>query len=126
MTIQEARDAVLQRSVSAGHSENDVLKVDALIDACLAEGRAQTKQYVAWLGEIYAATGADPDDNSDTHLAPFAVEEVHRLRREYDQQEAQLLAAHAEIARLKETPELDQPNGSVDAFAGDKRTQSSE
>ena len=48
------------------------------------------------LAECYRLTGADPDGNSDARLAPYAVDEVRRLRHDHDalaQEHARLRAA---------------------------------
>ncbi|MFA6242686.1 MAG: hypothetical protein WC655_17235 [Candidatus Hydrogenedentales bacterium] len=44
------------------------------------------------LGEIYKETGADTDGNEAWRNAPYAFEEVRRLRAEYDAQAAQIAA----------------------------------
>lgn len=44
-------------------------------------------ELIAWLAECYRLSGADPDGNEDWRLAPHAVEEVRRLRKEYDELE---------------------------------------
>jgi hypothetical protein len=44
------------------------------------------------LGEIYRETGADTDGNEAWRNAPYALEEVRRLRAEHDAQTAQIAA----------------------------------
>lgn len=52
----------------------------------------------AWLAECYKLTGADPDGDEDWRLAPDAVEEVRRFRRDYDDLDSQLMQSHAELS----------------------------
>ena len=59
-----------------------VLMEDAA--AALTSLARDLSQAHAWLGECYAMTGADPDDNEDWRLAPHAVEEVQRLSRDLE------------------------------------------
>lgn len=49
-----------------------------------------------WLAECYRLTGADPDGNEDWRLAPGAVQEVARLRKEFDGSQAALALAQQE------------------------------
>ena len=48
------------------------------------------EQLIAWLGECYRLSGADPDGNEDWRLAPEAVQEVARLRAELDKEQSAL------------------------------------
>lgn len=54
------------------------LEVGPGIEQALRDATAQ-------LAECYRLTGADPDGDSDSMLAKFAVEEVRRLREKFDQ-----------------------------------------
>jgi hypothetical protein len=67
----------------------------ASCEACLREREEA-------LAECYRQSGADPDDNEASRLAPCAVAEVTRMRKEWDETEEQLMAAQAEIERLKD------------------------
>ena len=62
------------------------------ITRAIAEQRAALARAHGWLGECYAFSGADPDSNEDWRLAPYAAEEVARLRREFDAAESALIA----------------------------------
>jgi len=61
-----------------------------------------------WLGEIFRLTGADSDHNEDWRLAPRALEEVKRMRRESDEDAEAILALEAEIELLKYAERLGQ------------------
>jgi hypothetical protein len=50
----------------------------------VSDVRGELKQLHAWLAECYRLTGADPDGNEDWRLAPYAVQEVKRLREDSD------------------------------------------
>lgn len=54
------------------------------------------------LAECYRLSGADPDGNEDWRLAPYAVQEVRRLRAESDKADAEVLAQAATIAALRD------------------------
>lgn len=47
----------------------------------------------AQLAECYKLSGADPDGDTDAHLAKYAVQEVRTMRERYDEMEAQLATA---------------------------------
>lgn len=56
--------------------------------SAMSEESVDLKYYIKFLegqlAQCYKLTGADPDGNEDWRLAPHAVEEVRRLRNEYD------------------------------------------
>lgn len=54
------------------------------------ELRAEVRRLQADLAECYRLSGADPDGNEDWRIAPYAVVEVERLRRESDEAEARV------------------------------------
>lgn len=54
---------------------------------------------IGQLAECYRLSGADPDGDSDAHLAPYAVQEVRRLREESDADNKQL---DAKVTRLRD------------------------
>ena len=58
---------------------------DCGFDAALAAHEAAlVGEKDAQLAECYRLSGADPDGNEDWRLASFAVQEVRRLRKDYD------------------------------------------
>lgn len=60
---------------------------------------AQGTTLLAMLAECYRATGVDPDGNSDAMLAPYAIEEVRRLRTGEATVDAALVEAEAALAQ---------------------------
>lgn len=56
------------------------------------KAEAEAAKLTAELGKCYRLSGADPDGDSDQMLAPYAVQEVKRLRSEFDAVSDQLLA----------------------------------
>lgn len=58
----------------------------------LAKLKAENEQMKASLAECYRLSGADPDGNEDWRLAPYAVEEVRRMRAENDEYVERIVA----------------------------------
>ncbi len=68
----------------------------------LTDSRRETEQATKQLAGCYRLSGADPDGNEDDKLAPYAVEEVKRLRKEYEElgEETEQLRQERDAARL--------------------------
>lgn len=49
------------------------------------------------LAECYRLSGADPDGDSDEHLARYAVAEVRRWRREFDRLQARVVELEGKL-----------------------------
>ena len=88
---QLARIALARAEEEQNRANTEKARADALAMA-LVSARED-------LVECYKLTGADPDDNSDAVLAPYAVDEVQRFRREHD-------ALATEHARLRAALEI--------------------
>lgn len=58
-------------------------------------------QSTSMLSECYKLTGADPDGNEDWRLAPRAVEEVRRMRQEFDESESRVFRLEDEVVDLE-------------------------
>lgn len=61
------------------------------------------REATASLAQCYRLSGADPDGDSDSMLAKFAVEEVGRLRREHDEMADRIVDVIEELDRRAET-----------------------
>lgn len=59
------------------HIFNQTREIDRLDD--------EVERLTTDLAECFRLSGADPDGNEDWRLAPHAVREVARLRREHDE-----------------------------------------
>ena len=68
-------------------------------DVC--EHDAEVSRLTADLAACYRLSGADPDGNEDWRLAPYAVEEVTRLREELDEADATVVRLEARVAELE-------------------------
>ena len=93
----EERAARILRGASDGSPIGDLT---AALDA--------VERLRADLAQCYCLTGADPsggmtgDINEDWRLAPYAVDEVRRLRAECDEAHAEVVEAHRTLARIVE------------------------
>jgi chromosome segregation ATPase len=93
------RTAIRQRLEQTWRSADvDVRYLLAALDTAEARIRELEKQ----LAECYRLTGADPDGNDDRQLAPYAVDEVRRLREADDTLAAQLNELEAQDTALRE------------------------
>jgi hypothetical protein len=87
-TIGRTVDLLFREPLEKAEAENRELT------ATVARLTGERDAAVSQLAECYRLSGADPDGNEDWRLAPRAVEEVRRLRKEYDEEEDKLLNAY--------------------------------
>lgn len=88
-----------QDTPQAAEARQILAKSFAILDAKTAVNNiaAALSARDAQLAECYRLSGADPDGNEDWRLAPYAVQEVRRLRAESDESDAQLTTLAEEL-----------------------------
>ena len=73
-----------------------------IADGYMAGESEARERYTADLAECYRLSGADPDGDEDWRLAERAVEEVRRLRTDYDKAAADLDAARELLREVRD------------------------